>query len=203
LSWSSDAWSSTCQAARRRYRDLQASRIRPAGACTIAVHGSGLLDERCADLDERDRALLHAVFAWAGAAVGTDAGEVEGFALPGGAISDVGTAKSCYNGTHCIEIMSFSWGVSNTQTTPSTGQSDQAGKVDLSDLNINPGNLPEAPAMGSGWRAPFRPVAAGIAALLREAEIAPATLRHPRRITFVGRHPGVPVRPFSRCHTGV
>jgi hypothetical protein len=97
-----------------------------------------LLDERCADLDERDGSLLHADFAWAGAAVGADDGEVEGFALPGGAISDIGTAQSFCKGTHYIEIMSFSWGVSNAQSTPGTGQSDQAGKVDLSDLNIKP-----------------------------------------------------------------
>jgi hypothetical protein len=74
------------------------------------------------------RALFHAVFAWAGAAVGADAGGVDGFALPRGDISDVGTAQSFCNGTRYIEIMSFSWGVSNTRTTPSTVGATKRGR---------------------------------------------------------------------------
>ena len=46
----------------------------------LAAH----LDPVCAGLDQRERDLLHAVFAWAGQAVGGGAVEVEGFgaALP-------------------------------------------------------------------------------------------------------------------------
>ena len=91
------------------------------------------LDPVCAGLDEADRDLLHAIFAWAGQAVGDEAVEVEGFgASPtGGSLADTFGRGSQY-----IEIMSFSWGASNV-TNPG-GQGGSAGKVDFSPFKINP-----------------------------------------------------------------
>ena len=89
------------------------------------------LDPVCAGLDEADRDLLHAIFAWAGQAVGDDAVEVEGFdASPTGD----SLAETFGRGSQYIEIMSFSWGASNA-TNPG-GQGDSAGKVDFSPFKI-------------------------------------------------------------------
>ena len=40
------------------------------------------LDPVCAELDEKDRDLLHAIFAWAGQSVSGEPVEVEGFDAP-------------------------------------------------------------------------------------------------------------------------
>ena len=42
---------------------------------------AGRLDPVCAGLDEADRDLLHAAFAWAGQSVGDEVVEVEGFGV--------------------------------------------------------------------------------------------------------------------------
>jgi len=93
------------------------------------------LDPVCAELDEADRDLLHAIFAWAGQAVGRGGEvEVEGFdASPtGGSLAD-----TFGRGPQYIDIMSFSWGASNPTST-SGGQGDAAGKVDFSGPKIKP-----------------------------------------------------------------
>jgi hypothetical protein len=84
------------------------------------------LDPLCAELDERDRELLHAVFAWAGQAVGSEAAEVEGF----GALSPPmvgGLANTFGRGPQYIEIYSWSFGATNATTTG--GQGDAEGKI--------------------------------------------------------------------------
>ncbi len=91
------------------------------------------LDPVCAGLDEADRDLLHAIFAWAGQAVRDEAVEVEGFdaSATGGSLADTFGRGSQY-----IEIMRFSWGASNAATPAVQGGS--AGKVDFSPFKVRP-----------------------------------------------------------------
>jgi len=95
------------------------------------------LDPVCAELDERDRDLLHAVFAWAGRAVGGEAGEVEGF----GALSPPvggGLANTFGRGPQYIELYSWSFGASNPISS-SGGQGGAEGSTSsISEIKIKP-----------------------------------------------------------------
>jgi len=90
------------------------------------------LDPVCAELDERERDLLHAVFAWAGQAVAGEAAEVEGF---GAFTSPVGggLAGAFGHGTEYFEITSFSFGTSNSASS-SGGDGGSAGKISISQI---------------------------------------------------------------------
>ena len=93
------------------------------------------LDPLCSEFDERDRELLHAVFAWAGQAVGGEAAEVEGFdalSTPMGG----GLADTFGRGPQYIEICSWSFGATNATTTG--GQADSAGTSAISEIKIKP-----------------------------------------------------------------
>ena len=94
------------------------------------------LDPVCAELDERDRDLLHAVFAWAGQAVAAEAAEVEGFDASSPAMVG-GLADTFGRGPQSIEIYSWSFGTSNVMTG-SGGQADSAGKSSISEIKIKP-----------------------------------------------------------------
>ena len=93
------------------------------------------LDPVCAELDERDRDLLHAVFAWAGQAVGGEAAEVEGFGTLSPPLAG-GLANTFGRGPQYIEICSWSFGATNPTTTG--GQGDSAGTSAISEIKIKP-----------------------------------------------------------------
>jgi len=93
------------------------------------------LDPVCVELDERDRDLLHAVFAWAGQAVGGEAADVEGFGALSSPVSG-GLANTFGRGPQYIEINSWSFGATNASTTE--GQADSAGKSTISEIKIKP-----------------------------------------------------------------
>jgi len=67
---------------------------------------AALLDARCADLNEKDRSALHAIFALAGRAVAPESDEVRGFELDSGGIPLSGGLN--LGGSL---FQSFQWGV--------------------------------------------------------------------------------------------
>ena len=99
-------------------------------------HLAALLDPVCAELDERDCDLLHAVFAWAGQAVGGEAAEVEGFDALGPPVGG-GLADTFGRGPQYMELYSWSFGVAGP-TTSSGGQGDAAGTTGISEIKIKP-----------------------------------------------------------------
>jgi hypothetical protein len=84
-------------------------------------------------LDEDDRATLHAVFGWAGRAVAQESPEVSGFGLGadtgGGGLSASFVGGATHTGT--MEIFNFSLGAANPTTIGSSSGAAGAGKVDL------------------------------------------------------------------------
>jgi len=94
------------------------------------------LDPVCAELDERDRDLLHAVFAWAGQVVGGEAAEVEGFDALSPPMGG-GMADTFGRGPQYIELYSWSFGAANPIS--SSGQGGAEGKIGaISEIKIRP-----------------------------------------------------------------
>ncbi len=92
-------------------------------------------------LDEDDRATLHAVFTWAGRAVAADAPdeEVSGYAFDGSLPVSLGQsfAQGAASHSGTMEIFSFSFGAANPTTIGSSSTGGGGGKADLSDFSIN------------------------------------------------------------------
>ncbi len=87
---------------------------------SVVEHLAARLEPVCAELEQRDRSLLHAIFAWAGEAVMEEA-EVSGFTNDLLGLSGLSLTKSFIGNQAQINIESFSFG----STSPRSGSSSQ------------------------------------------------------------------------------